>query len=471
MMHDNRTILAALLIAGTTACLSSCSDGGSADGQHATGSGGTSASGGSGGSSGNGDGGANVGSGGAGTGGDVGSGGAGTGGAGDTGGSGGQGGTTTQSCDYTPTAAAATKPLKFDEITLMGVATMPAGKTDWGPNGPIQIRFIPGTTNEFFLIQKGGNLQHMSVAPDATTATLIKSIMLEQVNRNQDCGLISFAFDPDFQTNKLVYFGHCDTPGSTKISRYTFTGDAMTDRVDIMTWKRVNTGASWHTIGSLGFDADKNLWNLGKLLKMVPSREAGKGGNTPAAGTSPIGAYAKGFRSPWRAFMNSHGHFVVADVGPTTDEEVNVVTAAGQNFGWDGNKAGPCGGGCTSPISYWRGGGNEDAYSADGNAVTSARAGRAVWVGTEYGNCGNDRYAGSLTGVALFGDFFAGWVRGMVLDATGKMTVDKSLGHLTVVSSWTQAPDGYLYVTTFGGPYDSANSAKDKPGLYRAVLQ
>jgi len=449
------------------------------------------------GSGGNGTGGSATTGGGNPSGGSSGEGGAGTGGAsgaggGDVpeagiGGSGGQGGGP-QTCDYTPTPAAATKPLKFQEITLMGVETMPSGKTDGGRNGPIMIQFVPGKTNEFFLIQKGGGLQHMSIAPDATTATLIKSFTLDQINRTQDCGLISFAFDPDFTTNKLIYFGHCDTATSTKISRYTFTGDALTDRVDIMTWKRASGTNSWHTIGSIGFDADKNLWvvhgeftggavaqsdtsNLGKLLRLVPSRQAGMGGSMPAPGTSPIGVWAKGFRSPWRAFLNSHNHFVVADVGPTSNEEVDVVTAAGQNFGWDGNKAGPCSGSCTSPVTYWRGGGNEDKYAADGNAVTSARAGRAVWVGTEYGNCGNDRYADSLTGVVLFGDFFAGWVRGTVLDASGKMTTDKSLGYLTVVSSWTQAPDGYLYVTTFGGPYDSADSPKDKGALYRAMLQ
>ena len=44
------------------------------------------------------------------------------------------------------------------------------------------------------------------------------------------------------------------------------------------------------------------------------------------------------------------------------------------------------------------------------------------------------------------------------------------IGYLTVVSSWAQAPDGYLYVATYGGPYDSASSAKDVTGLFRAVL-
>jgi hypothetical protein len=328
--------------------------------------------------------------------------------------------------------------------------------------------------------------------PDATTATLVKSFDLAQVAYGQDCGLLSMAFDPGFKTNHLVYFGHCDTASSTKLVRYTFTGDAMTDPVEIMNWKRVSGTNSWHTVGSIGFDASGSLWvlhgeftggriaqnldsNLGKLLKLVPSRMPGMGGYDPAPGnpfadaTKPKSAvFAYGFRSPWRGLMDSHGHIIVGDVGDHEDEEVNVVIDGGKNYGWNVS-AGPCTGDCVSPITYWRGGGNEDAYAADGNAVTSARPGRAVWVGTQYGNCGNDRYRGAMTGVIVFGDFFTGWVRGMVVDAAGKMTTDKSLGYLTVVSSWTQAPDGYLYVTTYGGPYDSASSARDLTGLFRAV--
>jgi hypothetical protein len=401
-------------------------------------------------------------------------------------------------CDYTPQPNAAQAKLTFKQLTLMGVATDLAGKESdgkgFGRDGFTEIRFIPGTTADFLLLQKGGRVNHMRLdGPDATTATLVGSFDVAQVAYGQDCGLLSMAFDPDFQTNHLVYFGHCDSMSSSKISRYALTGDALSDPVDIMNWKRVSGTNSWHTIGSMGFDANGNLWvlhgeftsgkvaqsldsNLGKLLKIVPNRKPAMGGYEPAPG-NPFASDAKpksaiwawGFRSPWRGLMNSNGHIVVGDVGDHTDEEVDVVTQGGKNFGWDTN-SGPCTGDCVSPVTYWRGGGNEDAYSADGNPVSSARPGRAVWVGTQYGNCGNDRYRGAMTGVIVFGDFFAGWVRGMVVDATGKMTTDKSLGYLTVVSSWAQAPDGYLYVSTYGGPYDSASSSKDVTGLFRAVL-
>ena len=98
--------------------------------------------------------------------------------------------------------------------------------------------------------------------------------------------------------------------------------------------------------------------------------------------------------------------------------------------------------------------------------MKEGRQGRAVWVGAQYGDCGNDRYRGALTGVILFGDFYAGWVRGLVLDDAGKMTKDVNMGELGTVSSMAQHEDGHLFVTTLG-PYGTA--AGERAGLWRAL--
>jgi hypothetical protein len=54
--------------------------------------------------------------------------------------------------------------------------------------------------------------------------------------------------------------------------------------------------------------------------------------------------------------------------------------------------------------------------------------------------------------VYLFGDLFAGWVRGMTLDDTGRKSADRLLGEIDGLSSWAQGPDGFLYAARFG-PY------------------
>jgi hypothetical protein len=393
-------------------------------------------------------------------------------------------------CDYTPKAAALGKKLRFERITLNGLPNV----TDWTRNGNYgggitEVKFVPGTTDEFFLTRKAGGIFHFKLS--GNSATLISTLSLGdgQVSNREDCGLIALDFDPDYATNKLVYFGHCTGAGrSSKISRATHMGGQLTDRVDILTVQAPGEGNSWHSVGSMGFDKDKNLWllhgefntgggdpaqdpasPLGKVHRLVPSRRAGMGGATPAPGNPTPGStiYARGLRSPWRgSYHPAKGWYIIGDVGPGSQqpEEVNVLTQAGQNFGWP---TGTCNAGnvvCWRPAPY--------PGLADLNDQYEGRVGRTVWVSPVYGNCGNDRYQDALTGVVLVGDFFTGWVVGMLLDDAGKKSRDANLGAtLTMISSFTQGPDGYLYATKFGRYHQGAEGENPADsGLYRAVL-
>jgi hypothetical protein len=182
------------------------------------------------------------------------------------------------------------------------------------------------------------------------------------------------------------------------------------------------------------------------------------------AGRSPL-IYAYGFRSPWRGYADSKGRYLVGDVGPGTAEELNIVTMPGQNFGWNGTRVGAAAGaGLTSPISTYRI--PNDPYEGEGNPVWESRPRRSVWVGVQYEDCGNDRYGGAMTGVYVFGDLFAGWVRGAVIDDTGKKAVDRNLGNVSGLSAWAQGPDGYLYTTKFGNYGDHLTG--EQIGILRA---
>jgi glucose/arabinose dehydrogenase len=394
-------------------------------------------------------------------------------------------------CDFTPKANAATGKLRFEQITMMGVPVTDTAKGNGSLDGVTEVKFIPGKGLEFLVMQKRGRISHLRLAsPDATTATLVKSHQIDGVNTTEDCGAISLTFDPNFATNQFLFVGHCNASRASRITRFTFNGDTLADPQVIMTWNGAGGEHAWHSIGSIGFDGSGNLWavhgeftnteqaqnqntNLGKLLRMVPSRQAGMGDYTPAAGNpfandaKPRSAiYAYGLRSPWRANFDAKGRFIIGDVGDTTNEEINVVTAPGQNFGW-GPGSGPCSGNCRSPLTYWRRVRNDctDDYCGQGNQVKETRTGRAVWVGVQYGDCGMDRYNGTLTGVQLFGDFFSGWVRGLVLDDAGNRAVkDANLGDLGGLTTMAQGPDGFLYVGTLG-PYDAATA--ERPGLWR----
>jgi glucose/arabinose dehydrogenase len=398
-------------------------------------------------------------------------------------------------CDYTPKANATEIQLRFEQIQMMGVPVNDVSKANGSLDGVTEIKFIPGKGLEFLLLQKRGRVSHLRLEnADATTATLVKTHNLSGVNTTQDCGAISMAFDPDFANNKLMYFGYCTGSRASKLMRYTFDGNTLSDPVQIMDWDGTGGGNAWHSIGSIGFEKNGYLWvlhgefnndprgqdlntNLGKLLRIIPNREAGRGGFTvPSdnpfamdANLKKAAIYSIGLRSPWKGNYDAKGRWIFGDVGNTTNEEINVVTDRQQNFGW-ATQSGPCSGQCRAPLTYWRRVRNDcvDDYCGQ-DAVKETRAGRAVWVGVQYGDCGSDRYRGALTGVQLFGDFFTGWVRGLVLDDAARAAKDASLVPLNRghggITAMAQGPDGFIYVGTLG-PYDAAMA--ERPGLWRA---
>jgi len=374
-------------------------------------------------------------------------------------------------CKATPGPTAGMLRLAFRPLQIAGdINAVGPGKS---ATGLTEIKFVPGTTNEIFVAQKAARINHFRI--EGNTATLIRRYTVPNVFAEEDCGLITIAFDPDYQTNKFLYAGHCTAARASKVTRFT-VGDTLADAVDIINFSEPQSTSPFHTVGSIGFDKNKNMWMLhgefydqtnaqdlnnplGKLLRFVPSRTPGMGGNTPAAGNPYMGmagrnplVYASGLRSPWRGYLDSRGRYLFGDVGPGTAEELNLVTEPGQNFGWNGTRAGPCTNcpGLTNPISTYRIA--NDPYEGQGNEVLEGRPRRSIWVGVQYEDCGNDRYGGDMTGVYLFGDLFAGWVRGAIIDDSGKKTDDRHLASLDGLSSWAQGPDGYLYATRFG-PY------------------
>jgi Glucose / Sorbosone dehydrogenase len=420
--------------------------------------------------------------------GETGSGGSGGMGGSGTGGSGGAGGSGMPSaCDYTPKPAAMSRNLRFERINL---ANWPAGQAERPYNGGVtEVKFLPGTMDEVFITRKGGQIHHYKIS--GTSGTLVANMTVPNVATREDCGLIGMAFDPDFATNKFVFVGHCVGGGrDSRFMRYTYNNGTLTDGQQILAIAGGNaSGNSWHSVGSMGFDKNKNLWmlhgefvtgapaqnpgsNLGKLHRVVPSRQAGMGGFMPAEGNpaaTPV--YALGLRSPWRgAYHPGKDWYFVAEVGPDGGawEEINVVTRPGANLGWPNST---CNAGS---VACWRTGLTvqkvmDSAALPDDDA---GRAGRSAWVGPPYGDCGNDRYEGSLTGVVLGGDFFKGWVLGLTFDDAGAKTKDKSLGKFNMLSAVTQGPDGYLYVTKFGKYHQGAEEENvAAQGLYRVQLQ
>lgn len=374
-------------------------------------------------------------------------------------------------------------PLGFVPITLDGEP----------PLAITEIAFIPGTS-ELLALTKSRFVTHYRLDAANDRAVRLGTFEVPGVDDTADCGLLSVAFDPDFATNRLVYFAACESAQYSRITRHELDpGDHGTIASTATTVIRVgidDATRAWHNIGSIGFDRDGYLWalfgdknepltaqdvstNLGAVIRIAPDRDGA--GYTPAptnpfvglAGRSPDLA-ALGLRSPWRGALDAAGRLWIGDVGDSAFEEVNVTRFAGENFG-SSLAEGPCTTACdglTDPIVAWDRS-NDHRYAAeDPDAAPTSR--RVVWVGIEYPRTVEvDRYRGLLFERMLVGDFAGGWIRAIGLDADDRVIADVHAGHLDHVTSWALGPDGYLYASTYGS---ALASPYVQGALYRAIL-
>ena len=340
------------------------------------------------------------------------------------------------------------------------------------PTDVTAMEFIPGRA-EVFMATRAGVVHHLRIEEGG--ATRVQRFEVPLVHIELDCGLISMAFAPDFAAKPALYVGQCTSKTESAIRRLPLDPETLTPVVgaDVDVFRAGDPAAPrpWHNVGAIGFEPDGTLWALfgdksvrkngqaldnplGALVRMVP--EPDEAGATPApdnpwvatSGRNPY-LYAVGLRSPWRGTRDSDGRWFIGDVGENTFEEIDVVTAPGQNFGWSEHE-GPCKADCdpqfTDPAIAWDRSDAAPFVLDDPEAEPSAS--RVVWVGPSYDDTRIDRYGGLLDGRILYGDLCVGFMRGVVF---GDAVVDdRPLGHLPGATAMALGPDGYLYAATFG---------------------
>lgn len=376
--------------------------------------------------------------------------------------------------------------VEFEELGLDGD---PALVTDFA--------FYPGSDTDFLALDKSGKLLHYRMGE--SSASLLSSAQVDGVYDNLDCGAISLAFEPELELGRFVYVGSCVSREYSEIVRLDL--DAALDPVEdsqVSILKVGFDGATrpWHNVGSIGFEPGGVMWalfgekvqgapaqdqgtNLGKLVRLLPSREPGLGGYEPAPDGPLIGTagaaeavYALGLRSPFRGTLDSRGFYWVGDVGSDFFEEIDVVRSPLDNFGWP-DQEGPCShcAGTKPPAFSWAHGNSPD-YIADDPEV-EVTLGRVAFVGPEVVAHEPDRYAGRLAGSVLFGDFCAGFLRQGRVDDEGVPTLDAPLGHLNNAGAFRQHLDGYVYAMTFGRCQSDVDNAADEglSRLFRMVPQ
>jgi glucose/arabinose dehydrogenase len=237
---------------------------------------------------------------------------------------------------------------------------------------PICIASTPADPQHIYACGRNGKISVL----DKDTGAVSPGAFLDVtpfVNTDQDNGLLSMAFDPEYASNGFFYINYRTVDGNVLLARYHATPGATVADADsaytILTYPR-NLG---HNGGWIGFSPiDHYLYvtsgdgdlggtlNFANTAQTVVNQQYGKifridphSDDFPddpdrnyhippdnpfvnAEGDDEIWSY--GVRNPWRgSFDRVTGDFYFGDVGMDSFEEIDrepVFSPGGRNYGW-----------------------------------------------------------------------------------------------------------------------------------------
>jgi glucose/arabinose dehydrogenase/putative cell wall-binding protein len=213
---------------------------------------------------------------------------------------------------------------------------------------PWDVAFTPD--GEMLVTERPGSV--LVFASGAVDAPLLRTITIPAVHAEGESGLMGIAVDIDYASHRFVYVcASRDVDGQwlNQVLRYTVAADlSWTAGVVILSGMRAATihngcalemdrfGKLWVTMGDANQSMRaQNPTDLnGKVLRI--NRDGSVPGDNPimpgAAGRTAI--YSMGHRNPQGiAFRPGNDQVYVAEHGPNTDDEVNLMVAGG-NYGW-----------------------------------------------------------------------------------------------------------------------------------------
>jgi glucose/arabinose dehydrogenase len=334
---------------------------------------------------------------------------------------------------------------------------------------PIHSAAAPGVADLLYVVERGGTVRALDPGDGSSQPFLT----VPGVSTDGEGGLLSVAFDPDYQDNGLLY-AYYTTDNSHRIRIDEFEATSDTD-ADEASQRRVmgipHPGAANHQGGTIAFGPDGYLYAApgdgggggdpdesaqdkgeltGKVLRIDP-HGAGPGDyaippDNPFAGRPGRDeVYALGLRNPFRfSFDPVTGKIGIGDVGQFEWEEVDVEneqTLRRANFGWDHFE-----------------GDHRNRYPGDNEAP---RPGRRHYEPPVYEYRHGDRGRVITGGVFvrdpslpdelgryLYADYAAGRLRSLeprLRGARGERAVGVSIASPT---SFAAGPDGRIYVTS-----------------------
>ena len=334
----------------------------------------------------------------------------------------------------------------------IGSATFAAGL----PSGFAETRLASGldvTGMEFapdgrlFITEKAGRVRIIR-----NGSLLSTPFLTINVNNDNERGLQSIVFDPNFASNHYVYLYYttATTPIHNRVSRFTANGDGTVAGSEKILLELNNLNAGNHNGGALFFkdgklfittgdnkissNAQSKNTLLGKVLRINPdgSIPTDNPFYTSASGNNRA-IWALGLRNPFRAVVQpGTGRIFINDVGADIWEEINEA-AAGRNFGWpdiEGKRTTQI-----APANY------QDPLYAYNHS-----AGCSITDGTFY-NPTVVQFPASYVGKYFFADYCGGYLKTLDLTTHAVATFATGISQALGVKV---GPDGSLYYLARG---------------------
>jgi cysteine-rich repeat protein len=341
-----------------------------------------------------------------------------------------------------------------------------------GLEAPVHVSAPRLDPRRVFIVEQPGRIQVVRDGVQLGTPFLeIEGIV--RYSEGSEEGLLSVAFDPDYETNHFFYVYYVNNAGNLVIARYERNGsdedDALEGSEHIITTiphptfgnhngGNVNFGPDGFLYaatgdGGSGGDPSDNAQNdssqLGKLLQIDVD-------------TDTVTNWAKGLRNPFRfSFDRLTGDLYIGDVGQGSWEEIDFDPApitAGVNYGWDDMEGRHCfepSVGCltagrTLPVLEYC----NSAHSEVACSTFQTEKGQAVVGGFVYRGCALP----DLHGTYFYSDTYGGWIKSFtgVSGGDAQNVQDRSAEldppgaqSISAVTSFGEDTRGELYLTDY----------------------
>ena len=339
-------------------------------------------------------------------------------------------------------------------------------------NEPIQVLFDGINNDTMYVVEKDGVVLRVSTNKKETEKPVFLDISDRVVITNDEEGLLSLAFHPNYEKNSELFVWYsAQKPKRSVLSRFiknkdTETADSSSEEIILevqQPWANHNGGTV--LFGKDGFlyvgigdggaanDPHKNGQNkntlLGSVIRIDVDKKSKKTPysippSNPLVGQDGVREelWAWGLRNPWRmSFDRKTGLLWVGDVGQNSWEEIDIVKKGG-NYGWNFREG-------KHDFSKNK---NEDQELIDPIFEYGRRAGGSITGGYVY----RGKEIPSLVGSYIYSDYLSKRSWSLAPDEKDN-TIYKStrIAKKTpiAIASFSESPSGEILACGFSNPY------------------